>query len=476
MSQESRRKWKRKLCLEKSNCLPHMNLYQNVTLRKANSKPETSPNPLGKLTSLQLKTIDGTQTYRKDISPESDTASSEPSTPNPGNRPIPNSLSDEAEEYGSSFNNTIHSLPNFSFDYNALELQQGNQKLKTELETAHTEIEHLNSEITKLNNEVKQCRKTIELYKKIDTEKLITPQTRTKKKKNRRNSSSIRISPTKPMSTTNENTLQPQEYNTSSQSDSAETNRQYTDNINPPCNTALNSEATSYSEKLKNRNNTLAPPITLKTPGSKHRIAITSSNNKNKMLEIAERELDTKFQLCHYLYPYCGIKELFAGISERVKDYTAGDYCVIMIGEEDFHTANDYQFLVKLIRETLLKLTHTNFIICLPTFKQGAAFKAMFNFRAELFNNLLWLDVGAHKYATILDSNLHLPYEQVMYDYRYGFLKDNGMTIVIRNLNKIINDHIRSTTHTTEAINPPTYVNEKRAERKHRQENFLFRH
>jgi hypothetical protein len=80
--------------------------------------------------------------------------------------------------------------------------------------------------------------------------------------------------------------------------------------------------------------NRLDEADTIKTQ-NKNRICIFSTNKSNKILSLAEQSFQN-FQLCHYLYPNVGVKTLLNDLSLIISNYTKLDYCIILIGEEDF--------------------------------------------------------------------------------------------------------------------------------------------
>lgn len=89
--------------------------------------------------------------------------------------------------------------------------------------------------------------------------------------------------------------------------------------------------------------------------------------------------------------------------------------------------------------------------MCLPTFKCNN-YSGMFNWRIETFSYLLYLDMDTHKYATILDSNLHLSYDYIMFSKYTGKLNDHGMRNIMKNLFLLIvsNAHAVKNTNVTQ--------------------------
>lgn len=86
---------------------------------------------------------------------------------------------------------------------------------------------------------------------------------------------------------------------------------------------------------------------------------------------------------------------------------------------------------------TLQKLTHTNIIICLPTFRYSK-YMTLFNRRIEMFNSLLFSDNTKYEYAYILDSNRNLKYTSEMFVGSQGILKNICYRIIFSDLNKLI--------------------------------------
>lgn len=170
----------------------------------------------------------------------------------------------------------------------------------------------------------------------------------------------------------------------------------------------------------------------------KSKLCILSSNKNNKILEISEEKF-CNYEICHYLTPNSGIKNFLLNLDLKLKDYTTNDYCVIFIGEEDFRQTSNYVELTINIRETLLKLQHTNIILCAPTFKLNE-YSAMFNSRIETFNSLIYLDACTYNFAYLFDSNFYLDYDISMFAKRNGSVNNRGMANIIHNLSLMINE------------------------------------
>lgn len=167
------------------------------------------------------------------------------------------------------------------------------------------------------------------------------------------------------------------------------------------------------------------------------KICILSANKTNKIISIAEKNLQD-FKLCHYITPNAGIKQIINNLHTKIKDFSKKDYCIILIGKEDFNSTNDYCDIIIHLRETLKAIENTNIILCLPTYKYHE-YSTWFNCRIEAFNNLLCLDIQTHKYATLLDSNLELSCDFKTFSKYNGCIKDYGMNNIFENLAKLIN-------------------------------------
>lgn len=96
-----------------------------------------------------------------------------------------------------------------------------------------------------------------------------------------------------------------------------------------------------------------------------------------------------------------------------------------MIGEKDFNDNEDSIELVRLIRESLEQTTHTNVIVCSPAYVRGAL---IHNYRVELFNNLLYMDIQNYNYAYFFDTNRDLSLE--MFSYKTGKLNKLGIKCI----------------------------------------------
>ena len=315
------------------------------------------------------------------------------------------------ESQNEIFEDTINSLPDLSNDnindiqqQQIIKLKEQIDQLKIELNSARQEIESLSLE----NNDLKQIN--IDLRDKNDLNKKNTQSTISKLTKSIPITKKCVIKTSKPSQT--------------------DTSRK-----------VVKTDAT----------------------GKEHKLCIISSNNKNKIVPIAE-DIFPNSQICHYLKPLCGIENLIDNLHTKLTNYAENDFCIIFIGEEDFRITKNYYNLTVNIRETLRAICHTNIILCLPTYK-CSEYSSMFNWRVEMFNNMLYLDNLTHQYAYLLDSNLQLTYE--MFSHYTGRLNNHGMLNIYDNLHILIKGLIKNTqdiaiTNTTSSDNLQIDINNDR--------------
>lgn len=210
------------------------------------------------------------------------------------------------------------------------------------------------------------------------------------------------------------------------------------DIINKKPEKSLNQEE-NKTKKYYNNTMPMRRSIPKKCDKNGNNICIISSQKQrilsHKML--TKTNFLSNNNICHYRKPACGIKNLMEGIDKKLTKFTKDDYCIIFLGEEDFVTTNNYLELVVCLREHLQPLHHTNIILCLPTFKCHK-YAAMFNWRVESFNNLLYLDNESKLYATLLDSNVNLTYDYRMFSRQHGDVNKNGFLVILRDLKALI--------------------------------------
>lgn len=217
---------------------------------------------------------------------------------------------------------------------------------------------------------------------------------------------------------------------------------------NNPIKTTTPNSKTRAREQKNNEQYKDAPSIipncnTIKQKTEKNIIRTLPQDNHNKIciissnpniLPVASTVFQKTHKICHYLTQNIGIGYLLKNLEDKIKGYNFHDYCVIIFGEEDFKTTCNYFELVYKIRETLLRIKHTNIILAPPTYKLGPHFN-IFNTRVETFSNLLYLNNLTYNFAYIVDSNYNLSCDFSMFR-RSGTLNKLGIETI---LNDILN-------------------------------------
>lgn len=317
-----------------------------------------------------------------------------------------------------SLEDTCSSLPHISVDDNSQNMNKLREQkseidgLMLKLSIANQEVDRLNLENVALRKEIDDLHRKNRLFKKI-TDNLTQSSSTPIKKRNNLSSTLLRF----PKSST-----QTRSSRATDTAERAEELRTHSSHI------AVETKKTYRSEEYD-----------LYTKTSKHRgkLLILSSNQQTRTLQMAIDTFSEDFNICRYSKPGACIKELFKNMERKIINFTKNDCCVIMIGEADFKkTSNNYD-LITFIRDTLLPLRHTNFVVCLPTYKIGQ-YVSVYNWRVEHFNNMLCLDTGTHKHAYTLDTNLNLTYDCAMFSEYNGILKNSGMRVIFDDLSNII--------------------------------------
>lgn len=319
---------------------------------------------------------------------------------------------DDSDIISQSLNcTTSNSMPDMSDDeddqLSILKNQIG--KLTAQLNSAHTEIELLSLENKNLRQVNEDLMKKNDIFKKINyspaKQKKQTPKKSTNNSKKTKQTQTIENMRTNCTPSTHV-TLK---------------------NKNEDIDLCLSSTS---QEKILHTNQNIS--------SLKRKICIISSETSSRIYKLAQGTQLCNFEICHYRKPNCNLNLLLDNIDEKVRNFTYCDYCIVYVGEVHFRKTHNYIELVSFIREKLIALKHTNFIICLPTFKYMVNNNIMYNSRIETFNNLLCLDAETYNYAYILDSNLNLPYTSDTYSHLYGTLNNKGLNIVISDLQDLV--------------------------------------
>lgn len=325
------------------------------------------------------------------------------------------SILNDSEVTGTMLNETVTSVPEMSDDDdNEIKtLRDQITNLTLDLQSAHLEIEQLTLENNNLKTMNVNLSKQNELYKKVTCSPVKLKSPSTKKAKNlNKNHTHMQTE-----------TLKLGENN----------------NKTPVIKNNASPIRVEGSDKLK-----LTPPINQcinnvgENKSKRNKIYVISTDNKNKLLHIAENTFE-KYELCHYIKPSGTIKLLLEGIKDKLSEFTLQDFCIILIGEEDFKMTNKYFDSILLIRQILQEVSNTNIIIGTPTYKFYTN-NYLYNSRVETFNNLLYLDTITHGHAYFLDSNLNLKYDDTMFNKRTGVINYNGMQSIFNDIFKMTID------------------------------------
>lgn len=297
---------------------------------------------------------------------------------------------------------TMMSIPDSLHDNSNVinDLNEQVKLLTTQLQSAHQEIENLNSENFRLKCDLNNMIEKNETLKKVcstPVRKNTTPKSSTKSK-------------------------QPQnkeiKFNSPNITD-----------IKKDIETQVNlCNCTQKSQKSNSENTSKTKLI-----HPKNKLCIFSCNRSKGLLPIIEETFSSHFDYCHYLLPNNTITEAMADLENKLKDFTLSDYCIFVIGENDIKSEDNYVNTIQMIKERLQKVTHTNKIICVPTYITGAQ---IYNYKVELFNNLLHLDIENNNYAYLFDSNHCLTLD--MFSQISGKINKQG----IRNIYKCILQNI----------------------------------
>jgi regulator of replication initiation timing len=181
----------------------------------------------------------------------------------------------------------------------------------------------------------------------------------------------------------------------------------------------------------------VAAPASLNVSNKANKISIISSDKYNMITKTTNYNLGDNYSICHYLYPGVGIRTMLQNVESKLENYTKHDFCIVFIGEEDFKSSQCIDNLVLYIRKVTSKLSHTNIIICYPTYRIGY-FDNMFNWRVESFNDILFTDNSKYNYAYLLDSNRNLAYDHEMFYLKSGCIKRAGLNVIFQDICTLI--------------------------------------
>ncbi|KAJ0181381.1 hypothetical protein K1T71_003466 [Dendrolimus kikuchii] len=308
---------------------------------------------------------------------------------------------------------TSNSLPDISIedDKQTCNLLKQIDELKLQLYSAHSEIEQLNIENRELQRKNEDLIKKNDMYKKVMNSpvKLNSPPLKKKitvSKIDKETQTCIQIDSATLISKSNRQTQTHNSNNTEQ----------------PIYNMA------SVSKTSCNIPEKLEPIVDVKS-----KLCIISNNKRNKILSIVQDTMGNEFKFCHYLTPNGDVQQLLKGLQEKLINFSFSDYCIILIGDEDFQEQNNNQELVNYIRKILKEITHTNVIICTPSYHYGYL-KDSINQRIQNFNNSIYFDLQKHNYAYLFDTNLYLVYDYSMFYKWSGKINNIGLRVILKNL------------------------------------------
>lgn len=282
---------------------------------------------------------------------------------------------------------STNSLPNLNTENELIrELKEKLNNVTLKLEIANNEIDRLNIENDTLKKTVNETNKKICVLKK-STEVLSN------------------ITPSKtPKKTSTKNKVR--------------TNS---------CNSPAIPERTSKS-LLPNKENTFKNnDVTNKKP----KLCVISNLTYDKfLLQDIESKMGA-YEYCLYRTRNANIINTVKSLDMKLHNFTMDDYCILLIGEPDFYKTNNYSDIVSYIHNIIKGITHTNIVICLPTY-QYKYNKLMFNSRMELFNNLLYHSMQNVENVRIFDTNMYITSD--MFNYRSGKINRKGLLYLIHYL------------------------------------------
>lgn len=188
-------------------------------------------------------------------------------------------------------------------------------------------------------------------------------------------------------------------------------------------------------------------------PKQKNKLAIISSGCTKGTLPLIDEIFSDNFEYCHYLLPNVITEDVLTSIEHKLKAFSINDYCLIFIGENDLKN-DDYIGILDNLRKYLKKNTHTNVVVGAPTFICGAL---IYNYKVELFNNLLYWDIKNNRYAYSYDTNRTLSLE--MFSINTGKINKHGWKNIFEQIrSNIIYDYEVFSSQDTVTLTDPNEV------------------
>lgn len=81
-------------------------------------------------------------------------------------------------------------------------------------------------------------------------------------------------------------------------------------------------------------------------PNQKRKMCLVSTLRSTKLLNICSDIYGDELDYCHYKYTNTVIEKMIESLEVKLKEYTYNDFCIWMIGEEDFKSSQDYNKLI----------------------------------------------------------------------------------------------------------------------------------
>ncbi|KAF9409065.1 hypothetical protein HW555_011449 [Spodoptera exigua] len=326
-------------------------------------------------------------------------------------------------------------LDNYNDDDFVNDLKQQINTLKMQLMSAHQEIDDLNSENFRLKTDLQNALKTVETCKKIcltPGRKISTPSSSSTHKSKHCKMQTIVLNND---SKTSPNCCKQKKATMNKETQTFElTHTTLKENQNPTSTPYLSNFA------IKKTVGVCRPKI----PKHKNKLAIMSSMCTKGTLPIIDEVFSDRFDYCHYLLHNVATENLLRTVEEKLKDFTIQDYCLIFIGENDIKNS----YILENMNNSLKNITHTNIVVCTPTFIRGAL---IHNYRVELFNNLLSLDIKSNQYAYFFDSNYSLNLD--MFSHNTGKINKYGWREIFSQIrSKIFIDYDQFCTADSDSI------------------------
>ncbi|KAG7300777.1 hypothetical protein JYU34_015106, partial [Plutella xylostella] len=263
-----------------------------------------------------------------------------------------NVTDDDINATKTTLDGTTNSMPSFSEDEDEIvkDLKLQIEHLNRDLKAAHEEITNLNLENSELKSNIEILQKENNIYKKVANSlknDLVTP----KKKLTKKSEITPKLNLTPMIDTT---VIKKGEEKCATKTSPASLKKSKGKNIVKPSKkgedkcTAETIPASAKKSKGKN----IAKPKRIQTKPIPSKMVILSSNKHNKIMEIAEETYPSNLRLTHLLYPNLGTRGLLEKLEQdEIKNLTLKDICIILLGEEEFATTNNYFELVLHLRE-----------------------------------------------------------------------------------------------------------------------------